>query len=239
MQASQLSLESFYFGQLLGLQGLVGFSDFADLRLVLLLEHLHGGGLVLVLLVLQNGAPLLNLLQRQLKLALAVSQVSLVVFFLLLQEHYFPLPQSFVPVVVRLKVLQLALTLLQLSLQAQHVLSLGTPEIEGLARRLVHVLQLGFKGSHFLGVELGSCFLVSQHLSQLLFEPLAAPLQLRSLFVETALNLFERPSLLVILGLPQFLFRGDSVHLGLGVIKYFLTILLYKRDRSLQTNFTY
>jgi len=121
---------------LLGYQSLIRFSDLAYLSFILLLEHLHGSSLILILFILQNSASLLQLLKSQLELSLAVSKVSLVIFFLLLQEHYFSLPQSFVSIVVRLKVLEFAFAFLKLALQSKHVLGLRAAEIKSLSCRL-------------------------------------------------------------------------------------------------------
>ena len=90
----------------------MGFHDLFNLGLVLIFHCLYDCIGVAVSLFLIVITTLLELLQSQLKLALGLYQITLVVVFLGLKEHDFAFPKSLVTIVVALEILQLALGLL-------------------------------------------------------------------------------------------------------------------------------
>lgn len=92
----------------------MSFHDFFDLCLILVLHGFHDSILVVLSLLLVMISTLLELLKSNLKLALRLKQVTLVVVLLSLKEHNFALPKSLITVIVALQVLELALCLLKL-----------------------------------------------------------------------------------------------------------------------------
>ena len=83
----------------------MGLHDLLDLSLVLCLHGPHDSVGVGVSFLLVVSAPLLQLLQSELELALRLKQVTLVVVLLGFKEHHLPFPECLVTIVVALQVL--------------------------------------------------------------------------------------------------------------------------------------
>jgi len=84
-----------------------------NLSLVFVLQHFHNSLLVIFRFLLVLVAPLLKLLDCQFEFLLRLNEVFFVVVFLSLKEKHLSFPESFISVVVALKVLEFSLSFLQ------------------------------------------------------------------------------------------------------------------------------
>ncbi len=181
--------------------------DLPHLRVVLALDHSDQRLLGVLLLVLVQGASLLQLLQGHFELLLRLYQVFFVSVLLLLKEYSPSLPQSLVPIVQALHLQQLPLQLLHLLFQLLYVLSVRrVPVVECGPRRRVERLQLFLQRAYLLGVR-------RHHLLLLLVEPVHLGSKMRHLLFELGvgagerlLDLLQGLALLLVLVLPQLLF---------------------------------
>ena len=94
----------------------MGFHDLFNLRLILGLHSFHDSILVVLRLLFVMISTLLELFKSNFELALRFKQVTLIVVLLRLKEHHFAFPKSLISVVVALKILELTLRFLKLSL---------------------------------------------------------------------------------------------------------------------------
>ena len=110
-----------------------------DLSFILALKNLDNGLLVVLSFFLVLVTPLLQLLDCHLKLLLRFNQISLVIVFLSLEEHYLSFPQSLVSIIVTLQILELSLSLLKLTLHLHQILSLHRPIMIGLVSAIIQI----------------------------------------------------------------------------------------------------
>ena len=203
----------------------------ADLGTVLAFQDADESLLGVLLLVLVDGASLLQLLQGYLKLLLRFNQVLLVCLLLLLEEVALALPEGLLSIIVALHIEQLLLKLLHLPAQLHDILCVRCIAIvEGGPCGRVQGVQLILQLRHLVLVRLLLPPL-------LLLEAVDGGLQKRHLFFEVGvgprerlLNLLQRLPLLLVLVLPELLLRGYALDLRLGLVLHIRLEHLFKPE---------